>query len=184
MKAFRSARDVKQWQIDFLPFFIPIRIIAVHYFSLTTYHLSYCYCLNVIMRRVAIRRNSLSIIISGCNSSRGASHSAAISISTRSYHNDANRRSWQQQQQQRWSSCCWYKPTSIQSPQIPIQRVHHFSSLNNDGTNKCEDDNKQEEIKLVSIHDHLDELHDIPLADVRNFCIIAHVVSKLVYACE
>lgn len=133
------------------------------------------------MRRVDIRRNSLSIIISGCNSSRGARRSAAISISTRSYHNnDANRTSWQQQQQQqRWSSCCWYKPTSIQSLQIP--HVHHFSSLRNDNTtNKCEDDNKQEEIKLVSIHDHLDELHDIPLADVRNFCIIAHVVSKLV----
>ena len=132
------------------------------------------------MRRVGIRRNSLSIIISGCNSSRGVRNSAAISISTSSYHNDANRRSWQQQQQQRWSSCCWYKPTSIQSPQIPIQRVHHFSSLINDATNKCDDDDKQEEIKLVSIHDHLDELHDIPLADVRNFCIIAHVVSKLV----
>jgi len=28
---------------------------------------------------------------------------------------------------------------------------------------------------LVSIHDHLDELHNIPLEDVRNFCIIAHV---------
>ena len=137
------------------------------------------------MRRVAIRRNSLSIIIPGCNSSRGASHSAAISISTRSYHNDANRTSWQQQQQQqRWSSCCWYKPTSIQSSQIPIQRVRHFSSSSNDNTNKCDDVIKQEEIKLVSIHDHLDELHDIPLADVRNFCIIAHVVSKLVYACE
>ena len=146
------------------------------------------------MRRVAIRRNSLSIIISGCNSSRGASHSAAISISMRSYHNDANRRSWQQQQQQRrWSSCCWYKPTSIQSPQIHqnsissiinIQRVHHFSSLSNGDTNKCDDVIKQEEIKLVSIHDHLAELHDIPLADVRNFCIIAHVVSKFVYACE
>jgi len=34
---------------------------------------------------------------------------------------------------------------------------------------------QQEEGELVSIHDHLDELHHIPLADVRNFCIIAHV---------
>ncbi|KAL9178973.1 hypothetical protein ACHAXT_011946 [Thalassiosira profunda] len=29
--------------------------------------------------------------------------------------------------------------------------------------------------ELVSILNHLDELHEIPLADVRNFCIIAHV---------
>jgi hypothetical protein len=30
---------------------------------------------------------------------------------------------------------------------------------------------------LVSIIDRLDDIHKIPLADVRNFCIIAHVVS-------
>ena len=36
---------------------------------------------------------------------------------------------------------------------------------------------KEEVGELVSIHDHLDELHNIPLEDVRNFCIIAHVVS-------
>ena len=30
----------------------------------------------------------------------------------------------------------------------------------------------------LSIHDHWDELHTISLADVRNFCIIAHVVSR------
>ena len=35
--------------------------------------------------------------------------------------------------------------------------------------------NKIETQQLVSITDHLDELHKIPLADVRNFCIIAHV---------
>ena len=29
--------------------------------------------------------------------------------------------------------------------------------------------------ELVSINDHIDELHSIPLEDVRNFCIIAHV---------
>ena len=31
----------------------------------------------------------------------------------------------------------------------------------------------------IRIQDHLDDLHGIPLADVRNFCIIAHVVSTL-----
>lgn len=30
---------------------------------------------------------------------------------------------------------------------------------------------------LISIIDHLDDIRKIPLADVRNFCIIAHVVS-------
>ena len=34
--------------------------------------------------------------------------------------------------------------------------------------------------ELISIHDHLDELHEIPLEDVRNFCIIAHVVRVTV----
>ena len=29
----------------------------------------------------------------------------------------------------------------------------------------------------ISIRDHLDVLRNIPLSDVRNFCIIAHVVS-------
>jgi len=29
--------------------------------------------------------------------------------------------------------------------------------------------------ELVAIQDHLEELHNIPLEDVRNFCIIAHV---------
>jgi hypothetical protein len=31
---------------------------------------------------------------------------------------------------------------------------------------------------LVSIIDHLEDVRKIPLADVRNFCIIAHVVSS------
>lgn len=39
------------------------------------------------------------------------------------------------------------------------------------------------DVELVSIIDHLDEIHKIPLADVRNFCIIAHVVSSLVHKC-
>jgi len=39
----------------------------------------------------------------------------------------------------------------------------------------CRHFSKQETPQLVSITDHLDELHKIPLADVRNFCIIAHV---------
>ena len=33
----------------------------------------------------------------------------------------------------------------------------------------------------LSIQDHLDELHTIPLENIRNFCIIAHVVSECVY---
>ena len=53
--------------------------------------------------------------------------------------------------------------------QTQRQDVRHFST-------------QQEEGELVSIHDHLDELHTIPLADVRNFCIIAHVVSTMYIA--
>ena len=34
-----------------------------------------------------------------------------------------------------------------------------------------------EDVALASIHLHLEELETIALADVRNFCIIAHVVS-------
>lgn len=34
---------------------------------------------------------------------------------------------------------------------------------------------QKETPQLVSIIDHIDELQQIPLADVRNFCIIAHV---------
>ena len=34
------------------------------------------------------------------------------------------------------------------------------------------------ELELASIHDHIDELRTISLEDVRNFCIIAHVVSS------
>lgn len=34
------------------------------------------------------------------------------------------------------------------------------------------------DVSLVSIIDHLDGIRNIPLADVRNFCIIAHVVSE------
>ena len=54
------------------------------------------------------------------------------------------------------------------------ERQHYFSTAAN------QSDNEQipEEGELVSIHDHLDELHTIPLEDVRNFCIIAHVVSR------
>eukprot|EP00986_Skeletonema_menzelii_P012421 scaffold6846_cov164-Skeletonema_menzelii.AAC.2 len=39
----------------------------------------------------------------------------------------------------------------------------------------CRNFSTKETPQLVSITDHLDELHKIPLADVRNFCIIAHV---------
>jgi len=40
---------------------------------------------------------------------------------------------------------------------------------------QCRRFSKKETQHFVSIMDHLDELHKIPLADVRNFCIIAHV---------
>ena len=33
---------------------------------------------------------------------------------------------------------------------------------------------------ILSIQDHLDKLHTIPLENIRNFCIIAHVVSVYV----
>jgi hypothetical protein len=33
----------------------------------------------------------------------------------------------------------------------------------------------------LSIQDHLEKLHSIPLENIRNFCIIAHVVSECVY---
>ena len=39
----------------------------------------------------------------------------------------------------------------------------------------CRNFSTKETSQLISITDHLDELHKIPLADVRNFCIIAHV---------
>lgn len=53
------------------------------------------------------------------------------------------------------------------------QRLHYFSTTTDD-TEVA--DNIGEELKLISINDHLDELQHIPLEDVRNFCIIAHVV--------
>ena len=34
---------------------------------------------------------------------------------------------------------------------------------------------------ILSIQEHLDKLHTIPLENIRNFCIIAHVVSTPVY---
>jgi hypothetical protein len=37
------------------------------------------------------------------------------------------------------------------------------------------------DLTSLSIQDHLDELHTIPLENIRNFCIIAHVVSECVY---
>jgi len=57
-------------------------------------------------------------------------------------------------------------------------RLQYFSTST---TNAEIDDGGEEELKLISINDHLDELQHIPLEDVRNFCIIAHVV-RFVYS--
>jgi len=54
-------------------------------------------------------------------------------------------------------------------------RLQYFSTSTADNNN-TEVAEEGEELKLISINDHLDELQHIPLADVRNFCIIAHVV--------
>jgi len=53
--------------------------------------------------------------------------------------------------------------------------LQYFSTSTADNNN-TEVAEEGEELKLISINDHLDELQHIPLADVRNFCIIAHVV--------
>lgn len=46
-------------------------------------------------------------------------------------------------------------------------------------TKKAANNHKNgERVELISIIDNLDKLDSIPLADVRNFCIIAHVVRE------
>ena len=61
-----------------------------------------------------------------------------------------------------------------------LQQVYHLSTSTN-----CNSDVKEcVTPKLLSIHDHLNELHDIPLEDVRNFCIIAHVVRINNICCD
>ena len=55
--------------------------------------------------------------------------------------------------------------------------LQYFSTSTTDDNTEVADD-RNEELKLISINDHLDELQHIPLDDVRNFCIIAHVVRS------
>ena len=61
-------------------------------------------------------------------------------------------------------------------------RLQYFSTSTTDD-DEDNVDGGEEELKLVSINDHLDELQHIPLADVRNFCIIAHVVRFVHFVC-
>ena len=75
----------------------------------------------------------------------------------------------------------WYTTTS-HTPHNDINRynnikhiLQYFSTSATDDNTEVADD-RNEELKLISINDHLDELQHIPLEDVRNFCIIAHVV--------
>lgn len=56
-----------------------------------------------------------------------------------------------------------------------LHQVYYLST-----STKSKSDGKECTPKLISIHDHLNELHDIPLEDVRNFCIIAHVVRSCI----
>ncbi|KAL7537036.1 hypothetical protein ACHAXR_007546, partial [Thalassiosira sp. AJA248-18] len=62
----------------------------------------------------------------------------------------------QQQQQQHRFFSTQHSSAITHEKEVPVVGGHHNG-------------------QLVSIHDHLDELHQIPLEDVRNFCIIAHV---------
>lgn len=55
-------------------------------------------------------------------------------------------------------------------------RLQYFSTSTIDNDEDNVNGVDEEELKLISINDHLDELQHIPLEDVRNFCIIAHVV--------
>lgn len=84
----------------------------------------------------------------------------------------ATRRRWQPQRcillHQSFFNAKYNKNTKL------LQQVYHLSTSTN-----CNSDVKEcVTPKLISIHDHLNELHDIPLEDVRNFCIIAHVVRS------
>ena len=58
-------------------------------------------------------------------------------------------------------------------------RLQYFSTSAVDDDTEVDDIG--EELKLISINDHLDELQHIPLEDVRNFCIIAHVVRFILF---
>ena len=78
----------------------------------------------------------------------------------------------------RWSTTTSHTPHNDINRYNNIQqhrRLQYFSTSTTDDNTEVADD-RNEELKLISINDHLDELQHIPLADVRNFCIIAHVV--------
>ena len=82
------------------------------------------------------------------------------------------------------------KRSITQSSYIPYNNINrynnikhilqYFSTSATDDNTEVADD-RNEELKLISINDHLDELQHIPLEDVRNFCIIAHVVRFILF---
>ncbi len=95
------------------------------------------------------------------------------------------RRQWQQRRrrQRAWLTA---SSTDRQRHQQTQQQRAIFSSSQTPAMERKNDNRRHGggvedggggEGQILSIQDHLDKLHAIPLENIRNFCIIAHVVS-------
>ena len=118
--------------------------------------------------RVRQRSSIQSSGLSDCVGSSVRRSSSCAATSLTNDHSISKRRRWSSTTQSiPPNNINWYNKIQQQ------RRLQCFSSSTTDDDTEVAG---EDELKLISINDHLDELQHIPLEDVRNFCIIAHVV--------
>ena len=90
---------------------------------------------------------------------------------------------WQYQYQYSTNGNILYYDCQLQARCFSTQLSNNDTDSGTGVDDQESSNGEEQQLQLVSIHDHLDELHKIPLADVRNFCIIAHVVRFCLLNC-
>lgn len=78
-----------------------------------------------------------------------------------------------------WPPACeGLASTELRSPRLRNRRQRRLSHRHSSSASHDDDDGDDRmNLGPMRLQDHLDELGSVPLSDVRNFCIIAHVVS-------
>lgn len=138
-------------------------------------------CYATTLWRIRCRRLPPSMIKSNCNGDNNISWYSTVLFDAK--HNAARRttatrrRRWQPQRCNKLHQSSFN--ANYNNNTKLLQQVYHMST-----STISNSDVKESTPKLISIHDHLNELHDIPLEDVRNFCIIAHVVRINNICCD